>query len=289
VIQQAVEASRPLIEAAHHTLHVTLPDESVYLYSDPARLAQVFGNLLNNSTKYTNPGGQIWIDAVRDGQQAVVTVADNGMGLAPDTLEKIFDMFTQLDSSLEHSQGGLGIGLTLVRRLVQMHGGSIEARSAGPGRGSQFVVRLPVATTAGIPAVPRHPIDDGQAVKRRILIVDDNRDAAKSLQMLLNIVGHDTLTTYDGETAINAIQELQPDVVLLDLGLPVIDGYEVARRVRAQRWGHDIVLIALTGWGQDEDRQRSMAAGFNGHLVKPVEYQVLTELLNSLPAAHTFR
>ena len=281
VIAHAVEASRPLVESMGHGVRVALPKEPIYLDGDPVRLAQVFGNLLNNSAKYTSPGGKIEVRAERQGSDAVVTVADNGAGIPPDKLDSIFEMFTQVDGSLERSQGGLGIGLTLVRRLVQMHGGTVQARSAGEGQGSEFVVLLP--TLGGGPATA--PPEPGQTKEpihaRRILVVDDNEDSAESLAVLLKITGNETFTAHDGAAAVEAAEKHRPDLVLLDIGLPNLNGYEVCRRIREQPWGKEIVLIALTGWGQEDDRRRSHEAGFDGHLVKPVNYSALMALLGS--------
>ena len=282
VIHQAVEVARPLLDVAGHDLTVELPDESIYLNADRARLAQVFGNLLNNSCKYTRPGGKIAVSAKRIDGEVVVTVKDNGAGIPPDKLDRIFDMFMQVDLNSEHSQGGLGIGLTLVKRLTEMHGGSIEARSEGEGKGSEFIVRLPVLPQ---PAVAFMSESDGageSTAQRRVLIVDDNRDSADSLAMLLEITGNKTYMAHDGVEAVAAIEKYRPEVVLLDIGLPKLDGHEVCRRVRQQPWGKDIVVIALTGWGQEDDRRRSEEAGFNGHLVKPVDYDRLLELLGEL-------
>jgi len=281
VIQQAVEVARPLIDAAGHDLTVDLPDEPVYLNADRARLAQLFGNLLNNSSKYTRPNGRIAVSAKRIDHEVLVTVKDNGAGIPHDKLDKIFDMFMQVDLTAERSQGGLGIGLTLVKRLAEMHGGSIEARSAGEGQGSEFIVRLPVLSKPSVAAQPM-PAASEPSPERRILIVDDNRDAADSLAMLLEITGNKTYMAHDGVEAVEAIEEHRPEVVLLDIGLPRLTGHEVCRRVRQQPWGKDIVMIALTGWGQEDDRRKSEEAGFNGHLVKPVDYDKLLELLSSL-------
>ncbi|HXQ69354.1 MAG TPA: PAS domain S-box protein [Pyrinomonadaceae bacterium] len=288
VIQQAVEVARPHIDAAGHHLSVELPDEPIYLNADRTRLAQVFGNLLNNSSKYTRPEGSISLQAKRTGDEVVVTVKDNGAGIPADKLDSIFDMFMQVDRTAERSQGGLGIGLTLVKRLVEMHGGSIEPRSAGEGMGSEFVVRLPVLSEPTIAAgsesdVAREP------VQRRILIVDDNRDSADSLAMLLEITNNQTYLAHDGMEALAAIEKHCPDVVLLDIGLPKLDGHEVCRRVREQPWGKHIVIIALTGWGQEDDRRKSQEAGFNGHLVKPIDYERLLELLNELTSGSETR
>jgi len=279
VIQQAVEVARPLIDAANHNLTIDLPEEPLYLNADRARLAQVFGNLLNNSCKYTRPNGKISLSAKRAADEVVVTVKDNGAGIPTDKLNSIFDMFMQVDSSAYGSHDGLGIGLTLVKRLAEMHGGSIEARSAGEGEGSEFVVRLPILQTPAKVATSATEATLEPSAARRILIVDDNKDSADSLAMLLEITGNKTYLAHDGVEAVEAIEKHRPEVVLLDIGLPKIDGHEVCRRVREQPWGKDIVVIALTGWGQEDDRRRSEEAGFNGHLVKPVDYDKLLELL----------
>jgi PAS domain S-box-containing protein len=282
VIRQAIQASQPLAEAAGHQIEVIPSPDPIHLHADPVRLTQVFGNLLNNSCKYTMPGGKIQVRTERDGDQAVITVQDTGIGIPRDKLDSIFDMFTQVDRSLERSQGGLGIGLTLVRRLVELHGGSAEARSAGEGQGSEFVVRLPIAIGAGDTAVSAPSAAHGARLPRRILIVDDNEDSAESLALLLEMTGHETHTAHDGETALHNAEKLRPHVMLLDIGLPTLNGHEVCRRIRQQSWGQQMVLIALTGWGQEEDRRRSEEAGFDGHLVKPVNHSRLAALLDSL-------
>ena len=288
VIEQAVEVARPLLDAAGHELVIELPQEPIYLYADRARLAQVFGNLLNNSAKYTGPEGAIALRASLFDSEVIVTVKDNGAGIPADKLDSIFDMFMQVDKTSDQSQGGLGIGLTLVKRLVEMHGGSIEPRSAGEGLGSEFVVRLPVLVRSG------HAGSDGSQsngesqpgeesqLPRRVLIVDDNRDSADSLSMLLELTGNQTYVAHDGVEAVEAAEKHRPDVMLLDIGLPKLDGHEVCRRIREQPWGKAILMIALTGWGQESDRRKSQEAGFNGHLVKPVDYDKLLELLGEL-------
>ena len=280
VIQQAVEVARPLIDSAGHKLTIDLPDKPIYLNADRARLAQVFGNLLNNSSKYTRPAGTISLSAKQMDGEVFVTVKDNGAGIPQDKLDSIFDMFMQVDRTSEQSQAGLGIGLTLVKRLTEMHGGSIEAKSAGEGRGSEFVVRLPVLSNAAVLSKPEPEVQP--APERRILIVDDNRDSADSLAMLLEITGNKTYMAHDGVEAVEAVEKYRPEVVLLDIGLPRLDGHEVCRRVRQQPWGKNIIFIALTGWGQEDDRRKSEEAGFNGHLVKPVDYDKLLALLGSL-------
>jgi PAS domain S-box-containing protein len=283
VLESAVESSRPLIQQCGHELTISLPPEPIHLDADPIRLAQVFSNLLNNAAKYTKLRGHIWLTAERQGSDAVVSVRDNGIGIPGDMLSRIFDMFTQVDRSLERSQSGLGIGLTLVRRLVEMHDGTIEARSNGPGEGSEFVVRVPVF----IQLTHEPPKSDGpKAValsECRILVVDDNKDSADSMAMLLRLKGNDTRTAHDGLEAVETAESFRPELVLLDIGLPKLNGYEVALRIRKQPWGRDIILVAMTGWGQDEDRRRSQEAGFNFHMVKPIELAALERLLTEPP------
>ena len=283
VIQQAVEVVRPLIDAAGQKLTIDLPDEAIYLNADRARLAQVFGNLLNNSCKYTGPNGSISLSARRNGNEGVVvSVRDNGAGIPADKIDSIFDMFMQVDRRSDQSQGGLGIGLTLVKRLIEMHGGSIEARSAGEGQGSEFVVHLPIISKPAVDSSPVSRDSSASLSQLRILIVDDNRDSADSLAMLFEITGNKTYLAHDGVEALEEIERHRPEVVLMDIGLPKLDGHEVCRRVREKSWGKDIRIIALTGWGQEDDRRKSEEAGFNGHLVKPVDYDKLLAMLASL-------
>jgi PAS domain S-box-containing protein len=284
VIDSAVEASGPLIEKWGHELTVEVPPLPIHVEADPTRLAQVVSNLLNNAAKYTDQGGSIWLTAEQKDGDALIRVRDTGAGIPPEMLQRIFDMFTQVDHTLERSEGGLGIGLTLVQQLVEMHGGAVEARSAGLGQGSEFIVRLPVAreaeqarTAAGETLLVPAP--------RRILVVDDNRDAADSLGMLLRMIGNEVHTAYDGLEAVGAAATFQPDVIVLDIGLPKLNGYEAARQIRAQPGGADRVLIALTGWGQEEDRLRSKEAGFDHHITKPVELSTLKKLLAQVAAS----
>jgi len=283
-VHHAVEAARSMHESMGHELSVTLPQKPIYLNADPTRLTQVVGNLLNNACKFTDKGGRISLAVEQEGVQAVIRVRDTGIGIAADQLHRIFDMFTQVDTSIERSVSGLGIGLTLVKSLVEMHDGTVEASSAGLGHGSEFVVRLPLLAVT--PESPPEPTPDAPppTTSRRILIVDDNQDSANSLAMLLKCTGNKTHTAYDGVEAVEAAAKFQPAIVLLDLGLPKLNGYEVARKIRGQPWGQDMVLVALTGWGQEEDRQKSKEAGFNAHLVKPVEHSVLMKLLAELVA-----
>jgi PAS domain S-box-containing protein len=284
LIREAIEGAQPLLEAGEHRLEVDLPSAPVYLHADPARLVQVFGNLVNNACKYTPRGGALAISAARSGSDVVVRVQDSGIGIPPDKLESIFDMFTRLEQTAVPEQGGLGIGLTLVKQLVAMHGGSIEARSRGQGRGSEFVVRLPALSSlpeASSQASPERTLPRG----RRILVVDDNRDAAEALAELLEILGNESHMAHSGREAIAAAERHRPDVVFLDIGLPELNGLEVCRRIRAEKWSAGMVLIALTGWGQEEDRRRSREAGFDGHLVKPVDLAELDRLLGGAKQA----
>jgi PAS domain S-box-containing protein len=286
IISQAVEATRALYRSMNQELDVTLPSEPVYLNADPTRLAQVVGNLLNNACKFTDVGGRISLAVEREGAQIAIRVADNGVGIAAEHLTGIFEMFTQVESSVERSRSGLGIGLSLVKTLVEMHGGTVEAHSEGVGRGSEFIVRLPMLLEVAEPFSPTSPphLEGPPAIRRRVLIVDDNKDAAEWLATLLSLSGHETHVALDGVEAVKAAERLLPDAVLLDIGLPRIDGYEVCRRIRQQPWGRDLMIVALTGWGQEEDRQKSREAGFNTHLVKPVDDEVLLNLLASLPS-----
>jgi PAS domain S-box-containing protein len=280
VIREAVETSQPLIEQGGHQLTVDLPPQPVMVNADMIRLAQVFSNLLNNAAKYTEAGGQISIRLETIETSAVVSIKDSGTGISAEMLPHIFEMFMQVDRNVPRSKGGLGIGLTLVRRLVEMHGGSIEARSAGPGQGSAFVVRLPIlaiesAVAERPPLAP--PTPDGTSL--RILVVDDNEDGAISLGQMLQIMGHEVRVAHDGLAGIEVAEDFRPQVILLDIGMPKLDGYDACRRIRELPWGQSTVLIALTGWGQEEDRRRTTAAGFDRHLVKPVDCNTLLKVL----------
>jgi signal transduction histidine kinase/CheY-like chemotaxis protein len=277
IVRAAIETSRPVLDNLRHEIKVDFAREQICVVGDPVRLTQVFANLLNNAAKYTNHGGRITIAMRREKGEAVVSVRDNGIGIAPGLLSQVFDMFMQVDRSTRRSQGGLGIGLTLVRSLVQMHGGSVEARSEGPGLGSEFIVRLPLIVEATMPLETARRIQP--LPSRRILIVDDSRDGGETLAMLLRVLGTEVALAHSGRSALECVDTFKPDVVLLDIGMPGMDGYEVARRIRANPANRHISLIALTGWGQDEDRRRSTAAGFNHHLVKPADIDQLRQLL----------
>jgi signal transduction histidine kinase/integral membrane sensor domain MASE1/ActR/RegA family two-component response regulator len=284
-IERAIETSRPLLEASHHQLEVSLPECPVWLNADVTRIAQVVTNLLNNAAKYTREGGHIRLRAEREGGDVVIRVQDDGIGIPASMLPHVFDMFTQVDTSPERSQGGLGIGLTLVKTIVALHGGSVQATSAGLGQGSEFLIRLPIGTEAASAAGESHALTDQDwvAPSRRILVVDDNRDAADSLAMLLRLRGHEVQTAYDGAAALEIARAYRPEVMLLDLGMPRMSGYEVARQARKSDALRDTVLVAVTGWGQAEDRQRSEEAGFDDHITKPADPAVLEKLLASLP------
>jgi signal transduction histidine kinase/ActR/RegA family two-component response regulator len=283
VIASAIETSRPLIESAGHVLHVNLPDESVPLDADPMRLAQVFSNLLNNAAKYTDVSGEIWLDARCEGAVVVIAVRDAGIGIPAEMLPHVFEMFAQEERSRRRAQGGLGIGLTLVKSLTEMHGGSVHAWSDGPGKGSEFEVRLPVLSLAADEKTGKQERGrPSRLAALRVLVVDDNIDAADSLGLLLKLLGADSHVVHDGPSALEAIGWYRPTVVLLDLGMPGMDGYEVARRIRQQGPSRDLPLIALTGWGQEEDRRRTEMAGFTHHLVKPADAQTLQGLLEEL-------
>jgi PAS domain S-box-containing protein len=284
IVSQAAEATRALYKSMNHELTVTLPPHPIYLDADPARLTQVVGNLLNNACKFTDSGGHVWLTVEQDRAYAVIRVRDNGIGIAADQLPRLFEMFMQVDTSQERSREGLGIGLTLVKTLVEMQDGTVEAHSEGPGRGSEFVIRLPTVAEMPRPLPRDTAAEPLPAVRRRILVVDDNEDAAEWLATVLRLHGHETHVAYDGMEAVTTAERIRPDAVLLDIGLPRLDGYEACRRIRAQSWGRDLLLVALTGWGQDEDRQESRDAGFDAHLVKPVDDEVLLKLLASLPS-----
>ncbi len=275
---------QPLVDAQGHQLNVRIPNQPLPINVDPVRLAQVIGNLLTNAAKYTEANGQIWLTAERAGDMAVLRVRDNGIGITTAMLPRIFELFVQVDHASTKDQGGLGIGLTLVKNLVEMHNGTVEVHSEGLGKGSEFVVRLPVSQEA---------IEDRRSVAAersthvpspsglRLLVVDDNQDAAVSLAMLLQLQGHEVRVAHSGMAALEMTRSYLPHVIFLDIGMPGMDGYEVARRMRQQPGLENVVLAALTGWGQQEDRRRTSEAGFNHHLVKPPEPTALAGVLDS--------
>ena len=283
VMQSAIETAQPHIEQLGHTLEVYLPTDAIVLEGDAVRLAQVFANLLNNASKYTARGGRLALVAERYGNEVEVVVRDNGIGIPSEMLPRVFDMFTQADSSLEKSHGGLGIGLTIVKRLVELHGGRVEARSEGRGRGSEFIVRLPLAES--VSPIQSVSIADGTsaaASARRVLVVDDNTDAAASLALVLEMLGHETRVAADGSTALAMAESFCPDLVLLDIGLPGMNGFDVCERMRAQPWGRGAMLVALSGWGQSEHKERARAAGFDHYFIKPIDPEELQRLLGTL-------
>jgi len=282
VITGAVDSSRPLVEQYGHELTVSLPSRAVYVDGDAVRLSQVFQNLLNNAAKYTEHGGRIWLTAERQDDGVVVRVKDTGVGIPRDTLPRLFEMFYQADRSLERAQGGLGVGLTLVRRLLEAHGGRIEARSEGVGRGSEFIVHLPVVTEPADVLTARTGSDEQSVTGLRILVADDNRDSADLFALYLGLMGNDVRTAYDGVSAIQEAERFTPDAVLLDIGMPRLNGEDACRRMRETSWGKNAVLIAVTGWDHEENRRRILDAGFDAHLVKPVDPSEVSGLLASL-------
>jgi len=286
VIGSAIETARPVLDSKRHNLSLDLPKHAVRLEVDPVRLSQVFSNLLINAAKYTDPGGHIQLRAAREGSDIVVTIRDNGIGISADMMPRLFAMFSQAQAALGRSEGGLGIGLSLVRGLVTLHGGSVEARSDGPGCGSEFTVRLPARTPPEEPA----DIDEGAdapvaGAGMKILVVDDNRDAADTCAALLELSGHHVQTAYTGRHAFELAESFRPHAVLMDIGLPDFDGYQLAAKVRAAPWGRAIILIAVTGWGQEEDRRRAFDAGCDHHLTKPIAAETVEALLLSLQPA----
>ena len=281
VVRDAVEASRAQIDAGGHELTVVLPPGAVLLDVDPTRLAQVFLNLLNNAAKYSELCKHIRLTARLDGDEVEVSVLDHGIGIPAANLPHVFEPFMQVDTSWKRTQGGMGIGLSLVKEFVELHGGRVEVRSLGLGQGSEFLVRLPVASM--ITPEPKVASENPTGPQRRILVVDDNRDAAESLGMLLRMMGHEVRTAYDGQAAVAAAAEYRPRLVLMDLGMPKVDGCEAARRIRAEPWGAELFLVALTGWGAEADQRRTQDSGFDRHLVKPVDTEALKRLIAELP------
>jgi CheY-like chemotaxis protein len=288
VLDAALEVSRPLIDRAHHELAISISEDPPLLVRvDPTRIAQVVSNLLNNAAKYTPDGGRIELSAGLERGQVTIRVRDNGAGLAADTIPEIFELFTQVGKTLDRAQGGLGIGLALVKRLVEMHGGEVQAESAGPGQGSTFIVRLPlVAAPAEDPQPPATRRTRSGSRSWRILVVDDNEDAAQTLGAVLAMSGHATRICHSGPAALKLAEAFAPEVVLLDIGLPEMDGYEVARRLRSSPAGSQLLLVAVTGWGSENDRKRTREAGFDEHLTKPIEFERLEAVLARLSPVH---
>jgi signal transduction histidine kinase/ActR/RegA family two-component response regulator len=271
ILEHALELSRPLIEAAKHELSVSIPESPLPVEADATRVAQVVSNLLNNAAKYTPDGGSIQLDATMNDDELVVRVRDNGTGIPADMLPEVFEMFTQVGRTIDRAKGGLGIGLTLARRLVEMHGGTLTAESGGPGQGSTFVVTLPLAEAGSQEvATPNEQPAGANAVRRkRVLVVDDNIDGAESLAMMLQYFGHETCTAHDGPSALETSREFHPDLLFLDIGLPGMNGYELARQLRREPDANGMILVALTGWGSEDDRRQAREAGFDYHLTKP--------------------
>jgi PAS domain S-box-containing protein len=281
-LQDAVDSVRPLMQSASHELTISLPAEPIMLDADPVRISQIVLNLLNNAAKYTPPGGKIQLSACREGGDAIIVVKDSGIGIPAENLVSVFDMFSQLAPAIERAQGGLGIGLALVRGLVELHGGTITARSAGPGQGSEFVVRLPASETRPLAPVAATVAPAAPSPGLRIVVVDDNKDAADSLAMLLEFDGHDVLTANDGLAGLDLAFDVVPDVMMLDIGLPRLSGYEVARRIRQDPRGSKVLLVAVSGWGQEKDKAEAVAAGFDHHLTKPVDFELLQTILTKV-------
>ena len=282
VITRAVEAVQPIIAEHHHELLIDCADESLSVRGDPTRLVQILGNLLNNAAKYTNDGGRIEVSARRHESLAELRVADNGIGIPLELQPRLFNLFSRLEGSTERTPSGLGIGLALVRKLVEMHSGEVAVRSKGAGQGSEFIVRLPLYEKISAANSDR-PRSNGSGKRRRVLIADDNSDALESLALLLECDGHDVRKATNGAEAYEVAMKWHPQLVLLDLGMPVIDGYEAARRIRAQVWGKQMTLVALSGWGQSSDVVRSRESGFDSHLVKPASFDALAQVLARVP------
>jgi len=281
-VRTAIEAARPFLDAKQHSLSVELPTEAPRLNADPIRLAQVFSNLLINAAKYTDPGGKIRVAASIEGDMLVVAIRDTGIGISPQMMPRLFEMFTQAQDALDRSQGGLGLGLALVRGIVQLHGGSVSARSEGEGRGSEFTVRLPLGRASRAPQTGAQAASLSGAERLKILVIDDNEDAAEMCATFLELAGQDVRRAYNGRSALALAEAFRPRVALLDIGLPDISGYEVARALRRAPWATNLLLVAVTGWGQDQDKQRALDAGFDHHLTKPIEPDELERLLQSI-------
>jgi signal transduction histidine kinase len=285
IIARAVEALQPLIAEHRHELSIDCPDGSLMVRGDLTRLVQVLGNLLNNAAKYTNDGGRIHLSVRRDAGFVEFRVKDNGIGIAPDSQAKLFNLFARLETSDDRTPGGLGIGLALVRKLVEMHSGEVAVRSAGVGHGSEFVVRIPLLDNMPAAAVLAARNNATLPTRHRILVADDNPDALESLALLLECDGHEVWKAANGAEAVELAEKCKPHLALLDIGMPVVDGYEAARRIRSEAWGKGMMLVALSGWGQSSDVQRSRDSGFDSHLVKPASFDALAQLLSRVPGA----
>jgi CheY-like chemotaxis protein len=289
VVDAAVEAVRPTLDGKNQQLELNLPHEPILLDADHLRLSQVISNLLMNAVKYSDPGKKIELTCAVHGDMLKLSIKDEGIGIAPDSMPRIFDMFSQVDSVSRRSEGGLGIGLALVKGITELHGGSVEARSQGLGSGSEFIVQLPIAARPKASVLPAADAQQAPSGQRRILVADDNRDAAESLAMLLEMAGHEVRVAHHGQAALSLAQSFRPDTALLDIGMPDISGYEVAQSLRREPWGAKLLLVALTGWGQDGDKRRAVEAGFDHHLIKPVDPDLLAEMIAKNVPAGTFR
>jgi signal transduction histidine kinase/CheY-like chemotaxis protein len=286
VVENALEISRPAIDARGHMLHVAMPPESICIDADATRLAQVISNLLTNAAKFTGKGGHIWLSVERQGSDVFISVKDDGIGIGPADLPRIFDMFSQAVPAIHRPEGGLGIGLALVKGLVELHGGIIEARSDGLEKGSEFMIRMPIQLGASYGPKKPDALERAE-VKRHILVADDNRDAADSLAKMLNLMGHEVHTAYDGQQAVEMAEALRPEIILLDIGMPKLNGYDAARRIRGMEWSQEPLLIALTGWGQEQDIRLAQEAGFDQHLLKPLEATALAAILDEMQPVGT--
>jgi PAS domain S-box-containing protein len=285
IVQNAVDATGPAFDEARHRLIVSVPERPVLMYADPNRLTQILSNLLSNAAKYTPPGGRIELAACQREGEVILTVSDNGLGIPADLQGSVFEMFTQIRGDMENGHKGLGIGLTLVKRLVELHGGSVEVESEGRNQGSRFRVRLPSMVQSPSNGQPSKNAETSShaATRQRVLVVDDNSDALKTLSMLVKLMGHDVCEAHDGVEAVELAEQYAPGVVLMDIGMPNLNGYDAAQQIRREPWGRDMLLIATTGWGQAEDRRRTKDAGFDHHLVKPIDHAKLSELLALAP------
>lgn len=289
VLESAVDAIQPSIDEAGHKLDWQVEEPPIKVTGDPNRLTQVFANILSNASKYTNGQGKISLVAYREGTEAVISIKDNGLGIPLEMQTKIFEMFAQIDRPIELGYTGLGIGLTLVKRIVELHSGNVIVKSDGDGKGSEFIVRLPLVSESKHKTEPVQPNIATANSKRKVLVVDDNRDAAKVLSIVLKVLGNEVFVAHNGVDAVKSAQEFGPSVILMDIGMPILNGYEAAKRIRKEPWGIEMVLVALTGWGQAEDKQRTVDAGFDYHLTKPAEPAQIQQLLNEIALSHLER